>query len=118
MGVVAGFAVQADAISEISFLSSLGLTDVAVVYVSEKIPISPYEFINPSFKRYISSSDDPDTPEFQGVTIYARFVPGPDNMLGHILREGMSKLMSVTFRKTFREINCKLELSPLEGSSY
>ncbi len=87
--MVAGFAVEANAISEISFLSSLGLSDVAVVYVSEKIPISPYEFINPSFKRYISSSDSPDTPEYQGITIYARFVPKADNMLGHMLRQGM-----------------------------
>ena len=89
--MVAGFAVEANALSEISFLSSLGLSEVAVVYVSEKLPISPYVFINPSFKRYITS-----TPEFQGITIYARFVPSEDNMLGHILREGMWKLMTAT----------------------
>ncbi len=94
--MVAGFAVEANALSEISFLSSLGLSEVAVVYVSEKIPISPYEFINPSFKSYITSSDDPGTPEFQGITIYARFVPSKDNMLGHMLREGMWKLMTAT----------------------
>jgi hypothetical protein len=87
--VIAGFAVQSDAISEISFLSSLGLTDVAVVFVSERIPISPYEFLNPSFQRYIQGSPgSPDTPEFQGLTIYARFVPKADNMLGHMLRKG------------------------------
>ena len=87
--MVAGFAVEANAISEISFLSSLGLTDVAVVYVSKKIPISPYEFLNPSFQRYIQGSPgSPDIPEFEGLTIYARFVPKADNMLGHILRKG------------------------------
>jgi hypothetical protein len=87
--VVAGFAVEANAISEISFLSSLGLTDVAVVYVSKKMPISPYEFLNPSFKRYIQGSPgSPDIPEFEGLAIYARFVPKADNMLGHILRKG------------------------------
>ncbi|CAB4004337.1 Hypothetical predicted protein [Paramuricea clavata] len=90
--VIAGFAVESDAISEISFLSSLGLTDVAVVFVSEKIPISPYEFLNPSFQHYIQGSPgSPDTPEFQGITIYARFVPKDDNMLGHMLRKGMEK---------------------------
>jgi hypothetical protein len=89
--VVAAFAVEANAISEISFLSSLGLTDVAVVYVSERLPIAPYRFLNPSFNCYIEQSPDPGSegiPENKGITIYARFVPSPDNMLGHLLREG------------------------------
>ena len=88
--MVAGFAVEANALPEISFLSSLGLSDVAVIYVSAKIPISPYEFTNPSFKHYIKgTADHPDTPEIKGLTIYARFVPKADNMLGRMLREGM-----------------------------
>ena len=87
--MVAGFAVQADALSEISFLSSLGLSDVAVVYVSETIPIAPYEFMNPSFKYYIEeSSSTPGMPENKGITIYAKFVPSPDNMLGRLLHDG------------------------------
>ncbi|CAB3996010.1 Hypothetical predicted protein [Paramuricea clavata] len=88
--VVAGFAVEAKSISEISFLSSLHLSDLAVVYVSQRIPISPYEFLNPSFKRYIQGGSDGE-PEFQGITIYARFVPKADNMLGHMLRKGVEQ---------------------------
>ena len=87
--MVAGFAVESDALSEIAFLSSLGLSEVAVVYVSSKIPIAPYEFINPVFEGYIANvPGSPGIPEFTGVTIYAKFVPNPDNMLGHLLNEG------------------------------
>ena len=86
--IVAGFAVNGNALSEIDFLKPLGLTDVAVVYVSKRIPIKPYEFLNPIFQKYITS-DDPDVPEFKGITIYAKFVPSKDNILGRLLRQGM-----------------------------
>ena len=86
--IVAGFAIEANALSELSFLKELGLTDVAVVYVSKRIPIKPHEFLNPAFKKYITSEDDPNMPEFKGITIYAKFVPSPDNMLGRLLRQG------------------------------
>lgn len=60
-----------------------------MVYVSERIRLAPYEFLHPSFKRYIVGNDEnPDVPEFQGITIYARFVPSEKSMLGHMLREG------------------------------
>ena len=64
-------------------MSSLGLSDLAVVYVSDRIPIAPYEFSNAVFKSYIKTE-----PEFKGLTVYAKFSPKPTNMLGHILREG------------------------------
>ncbi|XP_028405118.1 uncharacterized protein LOC114527617 [Dendronephthya gigantea] len=83
--LIAGFAVQVDQIPEISFLSSLGLSDIAVVYVSEKIPIAPYEFTNAVFNSYIQLE-----PEFKGLTVYAKFVPKPTDMLGHILREAVA----------------------------
>ena len=86
--IVAGFAVDANALSEIDFLKPLGLTDVAVVYVSKKLPIKPYEFLNPIFKKYITS-DGSDVPEMKGITIYAKFVPNKDTMLGRLLRQGM-----------------------------
>jgi hypothetical protein len=88
--VIAGFAVETDALSEISFLSSLGLSEVAVVYVSHTIPIAPYEFLNKVFKRYIEDvPGSPGTPEFPGITIYARFVPNPKtDMLGRLVHDG------------------------------
>ena len=86
--IVAGFAVDANALSEIDFLKPLGLTDVAVVYVSKRIPIKPYEFLNPIFKKYITS-DGSDVPEMKGITIYAKFVPNNDTMIGRLLRQGM-----------------------------
>ena len=67
-----------------------------MVYVSKKISIAPYEFINPHFKQYIKGkADSPDIPEHEGLTIYARFVPRSDNMLGHMLREGRVVLKPV-----------------------
>ena len=69
---------------------------MAVVYVSKKISLAPYEFINPHFKQYIKGkADSPDIPEHEGLTIYARFVPRSDNMLGHMLREGRVVLKPV-----------------------
>ena len=59
-----------------------------MVYVSKRIPIKPYEFINPVFQKYITSEENPDMPEFKGITIYAKFVPSEDNMLGRLLRQG------------------------------
>ena len=99
--IVAGFAVDANALSEIDFLKPLGLTDVAVVYVSKRIPIKPYEFLNPIFQKYITS-DDPDVPEFKGITIYAKFVPSKDTMLGRLLRQGMcaSSELNIYTQKT------------------
>ena len=89
--VVAAFAIEANALSEISFLSSLGLTDVAVIYVSQRIPLKPYVFLDKTFNRYIHGPDgSQEEPRHAGLTIYAKFEPKPTNMLGKMLGQGRS----------------------------
>ena len=103
--IVAGFAVQsAEAIPEISFLNDLGLSEMAVVYVSTRITMEPYEWGKPIFNNYAPTDTELDS----GLTLYAKFVPSPTNMMGKLL--GQASDASIEVSLTFPNLVFKLDI--------
>ena len=103
--IVAGFAVQlAEAIPEISFLNDLDMSNMTVMYVSKRITLEPYKWGKPIFNNYMPAGTELKS----GLTLYARFVPSPTNMMGKLLGEASNASIEVSL--TFPDLIFKLDI--------